>query len=212
MTGFRGEKSTKSRRVTEWNSKRDDRDALTTREQGVLVRGGLVKCTHTHTHTKHDASLCHSVMDGAHRLINQTQWKGRMLRRVFGTTLPHALGCRERRDVSGISEQMHAHREREGRAWPNLARLMKNGQESAYLACPSLPSTATPPHFLLLLSSTLCLLLHTLHALSASSVYPWFPHLIPYDPHINTDIPACHMNWLYDHYEHSHTQVICFLY
>lgn len=30
---------------------------------------------------------------------------------------------------------------------------MKNGQESAYLAHPSLPSAAAPPHFLLLLTS-----------------------------------------------------------
>ena len=88
-------------------------------------------------------------MDGTHRLINQRRWKGRMLRRVFGETLHRALGCRERRDVSGMWEQMLAHRERERRAWPNLARLMKNGQESAYLARPSLHSTAASPHFLL---------------------------------------------------------------
>ncbi|KAI9525811.1 hypothetical protein NQZ68_002359 [Dissostichus eleginoides] len=67
-------------------------------------------------------------MDGAHGLINQRRRKGRMLRRVFGATLPRAL--HERRDVSGMREQMLAHGEREGRAWPNLARLMKNGQET----------------------------------------------------------------------------------
>ncbi|KAK5875005.1 hypothetical protein CesoFtcFv8_027540 [Champsocephalus esox] len=76
-----------------------------------------------------------------------------MLRRVFGATLPRAL--HERRDVSGMREQMLAHGEREGRAGPKLARLMKNGQESAYLACPSLHSNAAPPPFLLSLSPTL---------------------------------------------------------
>lgn len=38
MTGFRGEKSSKSQRVTKWNSKRDDKDALATREQGEKGR------------------------------------------------------------------------------------------------------------------------------------------------------------------------------
>lgn len=97
---------------------------------------------------KHDASLRHGVMDGTHRLINQTHWKGRMLRRVFGATLPHALGCREERRVKNVGADARTHRKR--RAWPNLARLMKNGQETAYLACPSHHSSAAPPHFLLL--------------------------------------------------------------
>ncbi|KAK5891234.1 hypothetical protein CgunFtcFv8_018508 [Champsocephalus gunnari] len=102
-----------------------------------------------------------------------------MLRRVFGATLPRAL--RERRDVSGMREQMLAHGEREGRAWPKLARLMKNGQESAYLACPSLHSNAAPPPFLLSLSPTLLPplpppSLFTLHALPTPSISPQFPH------------------------------------
>lgn len=167
MTGFREEKSSMSWRVTEWNSKWDDRDALTTREQAEKARGrrGGGGCkeerntvANAHTQRKHDASVHHGVMDGAHWLINQRRWKGRMLRRVFRATLPRTLGWWERRDVLGMREQMLTHIERRARrAWPNLAWLMKNGQESAYLACPSLHSTTAPPHFLLLLNPNLCI-------------------------------------------------------
>lgn len=84
-----------------------------------------------------------------------------MLRRVFGARLPCALGCLERRRVGNVGADAHTQRKREGererQAWPNLACLMKNGQESAYLARPSLHSTAAPPHFLLLLAPTLLL-------------------------------------------------------
>lgn len=193
MAGFRGEKSTRSQRVSEWNSKQDDRDALATRGQGEEEREGggwnrVAKCAPTQR--KHDASLRHRVMDGAHRLINQRRWKGRMLRRVFGATLPRALGCRERRNVSGMWEQMLAHRER--RAWPNLARLMKNGQESAYLARPSLRSAAAPPHFLLPLTPTLGLpplyLPCPFHSLCLSLIPTLWSLLSPRRPPTNTDI------------------------
>lgn len=40
MTGLRGGKSTKRRWVTQGNSKRDDRDALPTSEQGEEEREG----------------------------------------------------------------------------------------------------------------------------------------------------------------------------
>lgn len=96
-----------------------------------------------------------------------------MLRRVFGARLPCALGCLERRRVGNVGADAHTQRKREGererQAWPNLACLMKNGQESAYLARPSLHSTAAPPHFLLLLAPTLLLPpFNTLHVLRLS--------------------------------------------
>lgn len=76
---------------------------------------------------------------------------------VSGGEAEPELRAAWRGDVSGIRERDARAEEEEvggGRrqAWPNLARLMKNGQESAYLACLSLPTPAPPPpRFLLLL-------------------------------------------------------------
>ncbi|KAF3857225.1 hypothetical protein F7725_009084, partial [Dissostichus mawsoni] len=115
--------------MTAMHSQQDDTGRKIEREG--YWRGGT-EGRNAHTQRKHDASLRHCVMDGAHGLINQRRRKGRMLRRVFGATLPRAL--HERRDVTGMREQMLAHGEREGRAWPNLALLMKNGQENTHTA------------------------------------------------------------------------------
>lgn len=111
LTGFREGKSSVS-----WRSLHETANEMTARE--------------TRRGRQHVASPRHAVMDGAHRLINQRWWKGRMLRR--------GRRCHARRRVGNVGAG----------AWPDLAWLMKNGQESAYLA--RLPSTQPP----LLISSS----------------------------------------------------------
>lgn len=77
-------------------------------------------------------------------------------------------------------------RNRERRARPNLARLMKNGQESAYLAHPSLSSTAahlgfSPP-------------LHPPHLPSGFHLYPLFDLRYILSTHLplrNEDVRGC---------------------
>lgn len=110
---------------------------------------------------------------------------------VRGRGLPRALGCRERRRVGNVWADADAHRGTE-RAWPNLARLMKNGQESAYLAHPSLSSTAAPTHFLLPpTSAPLLPPLHPLHLPSGSHLYPLFDLRYILSTLRNEDVTGC---------------------
>lgn len=86
-------------------------------------------------------------------------------------------------------------RNRERRAWPNLARLMKNGQESAYLAHPSLSSTTAPPHILIPpTSAPLLPPLHPPHLPSGSRLYPLFDLRYILSTHLplrNEDVTGC---------------------
>lgn len=140
---------------------------------------------------KHNASLHRRVIDSTRQLINQMQQKGRMLRRVFGGGGEWG-GCPEREETCRECASRFRRTQRNSKrwAWPNLARLMKNGQESAYLAHPSLSSTAAPPHFLLLpTSAPLLPPLHPPHLPSGSHLYPtlWSP--------LNSFNPASPQKW-----------------
>lgn len=102
---------------------------------------------------------------------------------------------RERRHVGNVRAVTDTQRNRERQAWPNLARLMKNGQESAYLAHFSLSSTAAPPDFLL--PPTLALLLpplHPPHLPSGSHLNPCFDLRYILSTHLplrNEDVTEC---------------------
>lgn len=137
---------------------------------------------------KHDASLRHGVMDGTHRLINQMHWKGRMLRRVFGATLPHALGCREERRVKNVGADARTHRKRDepGLIWSAWWKMDR--KVLTWLALPTTPlllllisSSCTPPTLCLFFLYPPCpfsprylYLIHTLWSV-LSSHYPLFP-------------------------------------
>lgn len=111
--------------------------------------------------------------------------------------LHRVLGCQEREETCRecASWCRHTQRSREKWAWPNLARLMKNGQESAYLAHPSLSSTAAPPHFLL--PPTLGPLLpplHPPHLPPCSRLFPLFDLRNILSTHLplrNEDVTGC---------------------
>lgn len=101
---------------------------------------------------------------------------------VRGGRLPRAPGCGEETCRECASRCSPTQRNRERRAWPNLACLMKNGQESAYLAHPSLSSTAASPHFLLpSTSAPLLPLLHPSYLPPGSRLYPLFDLLHPFN-------------------------------
>lgn len=72
-----------------------DMDGLTERQKGKHTRG------------KHDASLHWGVMDGTRRLINQSQWNSRMLRRVFRATPALLSGLRAGRRVRNVKADAH---------------------------------------------------------------------------------------------------------
>lgn len=113
-----------------------------------------VKCTHTEKTRCFPVSGC----DGRCPPTNKSEVVKRQdaEKGIRSDATPRSGMPREERHVG--NEGADAHTEKgERRAWPNLGCLMKNGQESAYLACPPLHSTAAPPHFLLLLPPTLCL-------------------------------------------------------
>lgn len=120
---------------------------------------------------QHATSLRRRVMDGAHRLINQTV-KRQDAEKGIGSVVARAPGWRERRVRNEEADARTQRKAERDRAWPNLARLMKNGQESAYLACPSLPCASAPPHFLLIFTPTPSRPFCTLNALYSLS---WIP-------------------------------------
>lgn len=155
---FPGQKSAKRQQTTDSNPS----DAQEKAGWGVEDEWGVPM------ERKHNAPLHRGMIDGIRQVINQMQQKGRM--GVRGETrLPRDAWLPRERDVPGMWAGALLHTEgRERPACPNLAHLMKNGKESAYLAHPSLPSTAAPSFFLLPITSAA--LLPPLHPPRLSSV------------------------------------------
>lgn len=119
MTGFREEKSTMSWRVTEWNSKWDDRDALTTREQAEKERekGGRGKegrNTMANAHTEKTRCFPASRCDGRRPLTNKSEAVKRQdaEKGIQRDVTPHSGLVREERRVGNAGADAHTQRKK----------------------------------------------------------------------------------------------------
>lgn len=120
---------------------------------GIMGHGWFDGATKGQTHTRKTRCFLALGSDGRHPPTNKSEpVKQQDAEKGIQSDAGPSLWA-ESGETCSECESRCSHIEEESWACPNLARLMKNGQESAYFACPSFHSNAATLHFLLLFTT-----------------------------------------------------------